>query len=83
MRTVKFTDLDSLRDAGMYQCAAENSHGTTYSTAQMRVLGEASQQQPARRRVLLICENTTCLDVLCLLSNFSYNQIDGLHMCSL
>ena len=42
MRTVKFTDLDSLRDAGMYQCAAENSHGTTYSTAQMRVLGETS-----------------------------------------
>ena len=28
------------RDSGMYQCAAENMYGTTFSTAQLRVLGE-------------------------------------------
>lgn len=26
------------RDAGMYQCAAENAHGTRFSSAQLRVL---------------------------------------------
>ena len=29
-----------VKDAGMYQCAASNTHGMTYSTAQLRALGK-------------------------------------------
>ena len=30
--------LDETRDAGMYQCAASNTHGTAITSAQLRVL---------------------------------------------
>lgn len=30
--------LDKTRDEGMYQCQATNSHGTSVSSAQLRVL---------------------------------------------
>jgi len=39
MTSVRFKSLDSIRDPGMYQCAATNVYGTTYSSAQLRVLG--------------------------------------------
>lgn len=29
----------ALEDSGMYQCVAENKHGTVYSTAELRVQG--------------------------------------------
>jgi contactin 4 len=31
--------LDADKHSGMYQCAASNDHGTTFSTGQLRVLG--------------------------------------------
>lgn len=30
----------ALEDSGMYQCVAENKHGTIYSNAELRVQGE-------------------------------------------
>lgn len=30
--------LDQTRDEGMYQCAASNAHGTSITSAQLRVL---------------------------------------------
>ncbi|XP_060585793.1 contactin-like, partial [Ruditapes philippinarum] len=36
--TIKFQSLDSARHAGMYQCVAMNTHGYSYSSAQLRVL---------------------------------------------
>ena len=30
--------IDVFRDEGMYQCAATNQHGTTFSTGQLKVL---------------------------------------------
>lgn len=30
----------ALEDSGMYQCVAENKHGTVYSNAELRVQGE-------------------------------------------
>lgn len=41
MSSVRFTSLDMTRDPGMYQCAATNVYGTTYSNAQLRVLAIA------------------------------------------
>ncbi len=31
--------LNAERDDGMYQCAASNTHGTRYSSGQLKVLG--------------------------------------------
>ena len=38
--TLTIEKVEVERDSGMYQCAASNTYGTTYSTAQLRVLGE-------------------------------------------
>ncbi|CAL1529097.1 unnamed protein product [Lymnaea stagnalis] len=38
VNTLTITTVDGKRDNGMYQCAASNSYGTTFSTAQLRVL---------------------------------------------
>uniref|UniRef100_A0A0B7AM68 Contactin n=1 Tax=Arion vulgaris TaxID=1028688 RepID=A0A0B7AM68_9EUPU len=38
VNTLTIEAVDAKRDSGMYQCAATNSHGTTFSTAQLRVL---------------------------------------------
>ncbi|KAF6038307.1 CNTN3 [Bugula neritina] len=37
-KVLQFQNLDKNVHPGMYQCAASNSHGTTYSSAQVRVL---------------------------------------------
>ncbi|BFY97822.1 hypothetical protein BsWGS_00861 [Bradybaena similaris] len=38
VNTLTIDAVDLKRDNGMYQCAATNLHGTTFSTAQLRVL---------------------------------------------
>lgn len=38
---LRFTDL-TFDDSGMYQCFAENRHGTIYANAELRVFGEYS-----------------------------------------
>ncbi|XP_033733167.1 contactin-like [Pecten maximus] len=35
---LRINSLDASRDSGMYQCSAENTHGTTLSGGQLRVL---------------------------------------------
>lgn len=35
---LKISNL-ALEDSGMYQCVAENKHGTIYSSAELRVQG--------------------------------------------
>ena len=37
---VTINNLNAERDDGMYQCAAYNVHGTTYSTAELKVLSK-------------------------------------------
>ena len=37
---LSITNLNEERDNGMYQCAATNTHGTRYSTGELRVLSE-------------------------------------------
>lgn len=36
----------ALEDSGMYQCVAENKHGTIYSSAELRVQGKRSPTPP-------------------------------------
>lgn len=38
--TLTVVSPDAARHNGMYQCRASNTHGTVYSTGQMRVLGK-------------------------------------------
>ncbi|KAH9504839.1 hypothetical protein Btru_062073 [Bulinus truncatus] len=38
VNTLTISAVDSKRDNGMYQCAATNRYGTTFTTAQLRVL---------------------------------------------
>ncbi len=38
---LRFSDL-TFDDSGMYQCFAENRHGTIYANAELRVFGEYS-----------------------------------------
>ncbi|XP_067932128.1 contactin-like [Watersipora subatra] len=54
MRVVEFTNLKIDVDPGMYQCAATNAHGTTFSSAQMRVLefGPSFVKHPMLGKVL-------------------------------
>ncbi len=40
---LKISNL-ALEDSGMYQCVAENKHGTIYSTAELRVQGTVDVQ---------------------------------------
>lgn len=39
VNTLTIAAVDAKRDSGMYQCAAKNNYGITFSTAQLRVLG--------------------------------------------
>ena len=32
-------NIEAEKDEGMYQCAATNQHGTTYSTGQLKIIG--------------------------------------------
>jgi len=48
MKTISFASVKKASDSGMYQCVAINTHGTTYSTAQMRILGKAILQHLSR-----------------------------------
>lgn len=41
---LKISNL-ALEDSGMYQCVAENKHGTIYSTAELRVQGKVQGAQ--------------------------------------
>lgn len=40
---LKISNL-ALEDSGMYQCVAENKHGTIYSTAELRVQGSCPRR---------------------------------------
>ncbi len=42
---VTFATLDAERDNGMYQCAATNTHGTRYSSGELRVLSEYQRER--------------------------------------
>ncbi len=44
-----FTSLDDEKDNGMYQCAATNTHGTRYSSAELRVLSKCHSSSGAAR----------------------------------
>ena len=37
---LSISDLNEERDNGMYQCAATNTHGTRYSSGELRVLSK-------------------------------------------
>lgn len=41
---LRFSKL-SLEDSGMYQCVAENKHGTIYASAELAVQGKGSRRQ--------------------------------------
>lgn len=39
-------NVEKERDEGMYQCAATNQHGTTFSTGQLKVLCKSVNSSP-------------------------------------
>lgn len=41
---LRFSKL-SLEDSGMYQCVAENKHGTIYASAELAVQGKGPRRQ--------------------------------------
>lgn len=43
---LRFSKL-SLEDSGMYQCVAENKHGTIYASAELAVQGKGIVLEPA------------------------------------
>ena len=50
--------IDKERDEGMYQCAAANQHGTSYSTGQLKVICKYSQLSISRTRISRILCNS-------------------------
>lgn len=46
---LRFSKL-SLEDSGMYQCVAENKHGTIYASAELAVQGKGSRGGMGRGR---------------------------------
>lgn len=53
---LKISNL-ALEDSGMYQCVAENKHGTIYSTAELRVQGRCPMRTENSRNKIL---HTAC-----------------------
>jgi len=60
-RYVTLQNVDAARHAGMYQCAAYNTHGVSYTAAQLRVLGTSPAFFHSCDHVVKDCHNIQLL----------------------